>query len=121
MPLDRKPRMKPALFASAAVLALGVLAACETSPSKEAAEAARNTFACQLAGERIVIRFDADEARILMPGGARVNLYQIPSASGVRYTNGAMELRGKGTDLQLIRDGTLTSLDGCAPYVPPPV
>jgi len=115
-----KPRVTPVLSGIVAVLALGALAACESTPGKEAAEAARNTFACQLAGERIVIRFDSGEARILMPGGERVMLYQIASGSGVRFTNGLMELRGKGMDLQLIRDGTLTPLDGCAPYVPPP-
>jgi len=103
----------------AATLAVVALAGCESSPSKEALEAAKNTYACQLGGERIVIRFDSDEARILMPGGDRVNLYQIPSGSGVRYTNGQMELRGKGTELQLIRDGTLATLDDCKPYAPP--
>jgi membrane-bound inhibitor of C-type lysozyme len=119
MPPDPKPRATRAPAAIVAALAVAALAACESSPSKEALEAARNTFACQLAGERIVIRFDSDEARMLMPGGDRVNLYQIPSASGVRYTNGQMELRGKGMELQLIRDGTLTPLDGCKPYAPP--
>ena len=102
-----------------AALCIAVLAACNASPSKEAEEAAKNTFACQLAGERIVIRFDAGEARLLMPGGDRVTLYQITAASGVRFTNGLMELRGKGMDLQLIRDGNPASLDGCAPYAPP--
>jgi membrane-bound inhibitor of C-type lysozyme len=103
------------------VAALGVaaLAACNTSPSKEAAEAAKNTFACQLAGERVVIRFETGEARMLMPGGERVTLYQISAASGVRFTNGLMELRGKGMDLQLIRDGNLATLEGCQPYAPP--
>ena len=119
MPPDPKPRATRVPAAIVTALAIAALAACESSPSKEALEAARNTFACQLAGERIVIRFDSDEARILMPGGDRVNLYQIPSGSGVRYTNGQMELSGKGTELQLIRDGTLTALDGCKPYAPP--
>jgi len=119
MPHDRKPRMTPVPAGIVAVLALAALAGCESSPSKEAQEAARNTFACQLAGERIVIHFDAGEARILMPGGERVILYQIAAGSGVRFTNGLIELRGKGTDLQLIRDGALTPLDGCAPYAPP--
>ena len=95
-----------------------VLAACAT-PSKQAEEAARNTFACSLAGERLVVRFDADEARLLMPGGDRVTLYQITAASGVRYTNGMIELRGKGTELELIREGTLTPLTGCQPFAPP--
>ena len=87
--------------------------------AKDAEEAAKNTFACQLAGERLVIRFDSAEARMLMPSGDRVTLHQIASASGVRFTNGVMELRGKGTDLQLIRDGTSTPLADCQPLVPP--
>ena len=96
-----------------------VAAACNAAPSKEAEEAAKNTFACQLAGERIVIRFDTGEARMLMPGGDRVTLYQISAASGVRFTNGMMELRGKGMELQLVRDGTAATLEGCAPFAPP--
>jgi len=103
----------------AAVAVGATLAACNTSPDKEAQEAARNTFACQLAGERLVIRFDAGEARLLMPGGDRVTLYQIAAASGVRYTNGLIELRGKGMELQLVRDGNSATLEGCQPYVVP--
>jgi len=39
----------------------------------------------------------------------------------VRYSNGTMELRGKGTELQLIRDGVVTPLKDCEPYaVMPP-
>ncbi len=85
-------------------------------PSKDEVEAAKNTISCQLAGERLVIRFDTGEARLLMPAGDRVALYQIPAASGVRYSNGSLELRGKGMDLQLVRDGTATPLAGCEPY-----
>ena len=48
-------------------------------PSKEEEEAAKNTFACTAAGERLVIRFDVGEARLLMPDGNRVSLYQIPA------------------------------------------
>ena len=86
-------------------------------PSKEEQEAAKNTFACLLAGERLVIRFDAGEARLLMPDGDRVALYQIPAASGVRFTNGNMELRGKGMDLQLVHNGVATPLNDCQPFV----
>ena len=99
--------------------ALLALAAGCASQSKEAEEAARNTFACSFDGQRIVIRFDGDEARMLMPSGDRVTLYQIPSASGVRYTNGLLELRGRGAELALVRDGISTPLDGCQPYAPP--
>jgi len=121
MPIDplHLPRRRTPWRLAAVVAALAALAACNTAPSKEAQEAARNTFACQLAGERLVIRFDSGEARLLMPGGDRVTLYQIAAASGVRYTNGLMELRGKGMELQLVRDGTALTLEGCQPYVVP--
>ena len=99
----------------AAVLVCG----CADSPSKEAQEAAKNTFACQLTGERLVVKFETGEARLLMPDGDRVVLYQVPVASGVRYTNGNLDLRGKGMDLQLIRNGNLTRLADCQPYLPP--
>jgi membrane-bound inhibitor of C-type lysozyme len=108
----RWPR-PPAVGAVAAAL---VLAACASSPSKDEIEAAKNTISCQLAGERLVIRFDTGEARLLMPAGDRVALYQIPAASGIRYSNGSLELRGKGMDLQLVRDGMATPLAGCEPY-----
>jgi len=96
-------------------LAATLLAACATGPTKEEQEAARNTFACQLGSDRIVIRFDMGEARLLMPTGDRVTLYQIPSASGVRFSNGIMELRGQGTELHLVRDGGTTRLTECGP------
>jgi membrane-bound inhibitor of C-type lysozyme len=107
---------------SARVIALAAtlaLAACANAPGKDEQEAARNTFACQLSGERLVIRFDVGEARLLMPDADRVVLYQIPAASGVRFSNGKLELRGKGTDLQLVRDGTATQLVDCQPYPVP--
>ena len=114
-----RPGRSAAIAARGAAAAVALaLAACAT-PGKEAGEAARNTFACTLDGQRLVVRFDADEARLLMPGGDRVTLYQIAAASGVRYTNGIIELRGKGTELVLIREGTPTPLTGCQPYAPP--
>ena len=104
-------------FAIALGLALAV-AGCADKPSKEEEEAAKNTFVCQLEGERFVVRFDAGEARMLMPGGERVILYQVPSTSGVRFSNGSLELQGKGSDLTLIDrlNATQTHLTGCAPY-----
>jgi membrane-bound inhibitor of C-type lysozyme len=102
-----------------AMIAVAVASGCADKASKEEQEAAKNTFACQLRGERLVVRFDAGEARMLMPGGERVILYQIPAASGVRFSNGTMELRGKGTDLELIGDGVGTPLTDCQPYVVP--
>ena len=102
-----------------AAAALAALGACAQAPSKEDEEAARNTFACLLQGERLVVRFDAGEARLLLPGGDRVTLYQIPAASGVRYSNGTLELRGKGSELQLLRDGQIVPLANCQPYALP--
>ena len=98
-----------------AALTGGLLAACAAQPSKDELEAAKNTFACRLGGERLVIRLDIGEARVLMPDGDRVVLYQIPTASGVRYSNGNFELRGKGMDLQFLRDGAATPLADCQP------
>jgi len=82
-------------------------------------EIARQTFACQLNGERFVVRFAEGEARVLLPGAQRVTLYQIPTASGLRYSNGVMELRGRGTDLQLIQEGVTTALASCEQFPVP--
>lgn len=98
------------------LLAAIALPGCENPMKKKEEELAKNTFACQLNGERFVVRFVEDEARILMAGTQRITLYQLRSASGVRYSNGNMELRGKGTELQVIMDGTVTPLRGCEPY-----
>lgn len=96
------------------------LGGCGGATKQEEEEAAKNTYGCNAGGERIVIRFDRGEARLLMPGGERVNLYQVPSGSGVRYTNGTMDLFGKGTDLRLARDGGAPEqLQGCALVAPP--
>ncbi len=102
----------------AAAIAL-LCTSCAMPPSQSELDAAKNTFSCQSGSERIVIRFDVDEARLLMPDGNRVSLYQIPVASGVRYANSDMELRGKGTDLQLARHGAAIPLADCQPYQPP--
>jgi membrane-bound inhibitor of C-type lysozyme len=105
--------------AVAATVSLLLCAACAMPLSKEEQEAAKNTFACLAADERIVIRVDIGEARLLMPDGDRIALYQIPTASGVRYSNGNMELRGKGMDLQLVRNGVATPLNDCQPLSAP--
>jgi len=100
----------------------GLLAACVDKAGKEEEEAAKNTFVCRLEGERVVIRFDSGTARMLLPTGDTVALYQIPSASGVRFSNGNLELRGKGTDLTLVdlNTATSTALTECGPYTAPP-
>ena len=110
-------RLHLVLWASALLLA--GLAACEHKPSKEEEEAVKNTFACQLAGQRMVIRFDTGEARLLTPTGEKVTLYQIASTTGVRYTNGNTELRGKGEELTLVEYGVASKLDDCKPYAAP--
>lgn len=92
------------------------LVACENPAKKKEEEIAKSTFACSYNGERFVVRFADGEARMLLPDLQRVTLYQLPTASGVRYSNGTMELRGKGTELQLIRDGVAAPLKDCEPY-----
>lgn len=86
------------------------LCACQSGPSKEELEAAKQTIDCQRGDERIVIRFDEGEARLLMPDASRVVLYQVQVASGTRYTNGLLDLRGKGLDFTLAHDGTAAKL-----------
>ena len=98
-----------------AVLAVVLLCACETGPTKEELEAAKETVDCERPGERIVVRYTDGEARILMPDGKRVVLYQVPSASGIRYINGLMELRGKGMEVDLTREQQSTRFM-CKPY-----
>ena len=107
-----------------AVVALA-LAACG-APEKKHEQPSGDTIACQLEGQRIVIRFLPDELRMLTPDGERVTLQKVPAASGVRYTNGLMEVRGGGgprTDpggLVFIRDGDAWTLSNCAPLMVPP-
>jgi membrane-bound inhibitor of C-type lysozyme len=100
------------------VLTAIAVTACAEKASKEEEEAAKNTFVCQLQGERMVIRFDTGEARMLLPGGDRAVLYQVPSGSGVAFSNGNLELRGKGTELTLAdhTTGVTVKLADCVPY-----
>jgi membrane-bound inhibitor of C-type lysozyme len=98
------------------LVAATLVAGCQDKgPTKEELEAAKNTVDCANADERIVIRFEDGEARLLMPDGTRVILYQVPSGSGIRYLNGLMELRGKGMDLELTREQVPMRLK-CKPY-----
>ena len=107
-----------ARLAAAALAAALALAACENPQKKKEEELAKNTFACQLNGERFIVRFVEGEARVLLPGAQRVTLYQIPSvgAGGVRYSNGNLELRGRGTELVFTADNVATPLRDCEPY-----
>jgi len=104
-----------------AIVIAATLAGCADKVSKEEQEAAKNTYVCLLEGERLVIRFDMGMARMLMPTGDRIDLYQIPATSGVRFSNGNLELRGKGTDLVFsdATAGTQVALAQCTPYTAP--
>jgi hypothetical protein len=95
------------------------LAACAPAPEKPEEVPSKDTFECMLEGERWLVRFVDQEARLLTPGGERINLYQIASTSGVRFTNGLIELRGRGMELTLIRDNFGRQLEGCKPVMVP--
>jgi membrane-bound inhibitor of C-type lysozyme len=103
-------------LARCAAAILPLVVACTPAPTKEEEEAAKNTWACMAGGERIVIRFDVGEARLLMPDGNRVFLYQIPTTSGVRFSNGQIDLQGTGMDLEFVRMGSATRLKDCQPF-----
>ena len=103
-------------FATALAL---VLTGCEHKPTKEEEEATKNTITCQLAGERLVIRFDYGEARLLTAAAEKITLYQIPSGGGTRYSNGKVELQGKGMDWMLTELGASTTLESCKQYAAP--
>ncbi len=92
------------LFSAGCCAVAGLLSGCQHEPSKEQLEVAKNTIVCERTGERIVIQFEEGEARVLMPDATRVVLYQVPGGAGFRYLNGAMDLRGKRTEVELTRE-----------------
>jgi len=104
-----------------AIIVAATLAGCAEQQKKEELEASKNTYVCLLEGDRLVIKFEFGMARMLMPGGERIDLYQIPAPSGIRYSNGNLELRGKATDLALVDDasGNQFILTQCSPYIVP--
>ena len=117
MPSRRCARLPAMLVFALALVACAPKEKPEDVPSPD-------TIACQLDGTRIVIRFLADELRMLTPDGERVVLQKVPSSSGVRYTNGLMEVRSVGSPmaqqgLVFIRDGNASNLTGCAPVMVP--
>ena len=114
----REKRMRLDLAWFAAALAL-ISTGCEHKPTKEETEATKNTITCQLAGDRLVIRFEPGEARMLTATAETITLYQIPSGAVMRYSNGNVELRGKGMDWTLTELGTLTTLESCKQYAAP--
>jgi hypothetical protein len=96
------------------------LPACTDRMKREQEEIAKSSIACKYNDELLLIRFDMGEARMLIAATDRVTLYQIASPPGtVRYMNGSIELRGKGMELQLIRDGVPGTLVDCQPVAPP--
>ena len=106
------------------LVAATALAACGGAPEKPTEVASQDTIACQLGGQRLVIRFLPDEVRMLTPEGERVVLQKVPASSGVRYTNGLVEIRGGGPltnpeGLVYIREGNGYPLQGCAPLMVP--
>ena len=106
-------------------LAAALLAAACATPEKLPDVPSQDTIACQLEGQRVVIRFRPDEVRMLTPEGERVTLQKVPAAAGVRYTNGLLEIRGGGGSptmpegLLYIRDGTAWRLANCEPLMVP--
>ena len=92
------------------------LSGCQSGgPTKEEEEAARSTIECDHGGQRILIRFAEGEARLLMPDATRVILYQVPVPSGLRYTNGLWELRGRDLSLELSQERQTVRMI-CKPY-----
>jgi membrane-bound inhibitor of C-type lysozyme len=120
MPLRFPVRPRLAL----ALAAAGLAAAC-AAPEKAPDAPSQDTIACQLEGQRLVIRFLPDEVRVLTPDGERVTLQKVPASTGVRYTNGLVEVRGGGGSptmpdgLVFIREGTAWRLENCAPLMVP--
>lgn len=106
-------------LAAPLLLAFAVLLpACGGGGTKEEVPS-KDTFECTLEGARWLVRFTDGEARLLTPEGQRINLYQVAAGSGVRYTNGLVELRGKGTDLTLTQADFTRQLQGCKPLMVP--
>jgi hypothetical protein len=108
-------RVSPFLCAA---VALVTLSGCDLLSNKHDEEAAiKNTVDCQYRGERLLVRFDSQfqEVRLLMPDGGLTYLYKVNSSRGVLYTNGDLELLGKGTNITFGPVGN-TSLLVCKPY-----
>ena len=108
------PRFRACVLAYTVALC-AALAGCQSGPSKDEIDAAKKTIDCMRGEDRILIRFEEGEARLLMPDATRVTLYQVQVAAGLRYTNGLMDLRGKGLEFTLVSDGTPTTLK-CKQY-----
>ena len=84
--------MKRLATISALVLAFS-LPGC-AAPEKKADVPSQDTLACELSGQRLVIRFLPDDVRIVSPEGDPVVLQNVPASSGVRDTNWFLVMRG---------------------------
>ncbi|MEO8484778.1 MAG: hypothetical protein ABI585_00430 [Betaproteobacteria bacterium] len=119
------PSVPPSARKFAIPIALALLSAACGAPEKQPDVTSQDTIACELSGQRIVIRFLPDEVRMLTPEGERVTLQKVPASSGVRYTNGLVEVRGGGgsptmpAGLSYVRDGTAWPLEQCLPLTVP--
>ena len=107
------------LYAALAIVAAVLVAGCAPTPEKPEEVPSPDTYECMLEGARWLVRFTDQEARLLTPQGERINLYQISTGAGVRFTNGLVELRGRGTELTLVRDNFARPLLGCKPLMIP--
>lgn len=107
---------RPAL-ALVTVLLAAALSGCASAPPEEVPSP--DTFECRLDGQRWLVRFTDGEARLLSPDGQRINLYQVATGSGVRFTNGLIELRGKGMDLAITQENLTRQFVDCKPLMVP--
>jgi hypothetical protein len=110
-------KLPPVLIRVLSLLcAAALLSGCGAfSQSRDEEQAKKNTVDCQYKDERLLVRFDRDEVRVLMPDGERIYLYRVPSSRGVLYTNGDLELLGKGIDITFGPVGGTAKLE-CKPY-----
>ncbi|MDR0247281.1 MAG: MliC family protein [Burkholderiales bacterium] len=114
--MNLPPALVRVLSLLCAVVVFAVLSGCDMlSKNRDEEEAIKNTVDCQYQGERLLVRFDRDEVRVLLPDSGRIYLYRMPSSRGVLYTNGDLELLGKGTDITFGPVGNTTKLE-CKPY-----
>ncbi|MDR2174097.1 MAG: hypothetical protein LBE32_07865 [Burkholderiales bacterium] len=110
-------KIPPVLLRALSLLCVAaMLSGCGVlTQSRDEENAIKNTVDCQYQGERLLVRFDRDEVRVLMPDSGRMYLYRMPSSRGVLYTNGDFELLGKGTDITFGPAGGTAKLE-CKPY-----
>ena len=100
------------------LLAALVLNACKDAPQKENVESTKNetvdnsnddiviTTSTSKDGEKLDISFNNTKGTATLNfNGEVIELTQEKAASGIWYKNGSYELRGKGNDIELKKDG----------------